>query len=99
MDFSLGAVLGHSGHTCALGLLRLWVVLQPSALVGDQQREGKMRSMKTVLLGFTLAVVLGGIAWSQGDQPGQQLSGFQLRTGTVLFVTPDGTVSRHSDVP
>ena len=58
-----------------------------------------MRSMRTVLLGFALAVVLGGIAWSQGDQPGQQLSNFQLRTGTVLFVTPSGTVSRHSDVP
>jgi hypothetical protein len=58
-----------------------------------------MRSMRTVLLGFALAVVLGGIAWSQGDQPGQQLSSFQLKTGTVLFVTPDGTVSRHSDVP
>ena len=58
-----------------------------------------MRSIRTVLLGFALAVALGGIAWSQGDQPGQQLSNFQLRTGTVLFVTPSGTVSRHSDVP
>ena len=58
-----------------------------------------MGSMRTALLGFALAVAIGGIAWAQGDQPGEQLSGFQLKTGTVLFVTPDGTVSRHSDVP
>ena len=58
-----------------------------------------MGSMRTALLGFALAVSLGGIAWSQGDQPGQQISGFQLKTGTVLCVTPDGRVTRRSDVP
>ena len=58
-----------------------------------------MGSMRTALLGFALAVVLGAIAWAQGDQPGQQLSGFQLKTGTVLCVTPDGAVTRRSDVP
>ncbi|MBV8588856.1 MAG: hypothetical protein JO212_02125 [Acetobacteraceae bacterium] len=57
-----------------------------------------MGSMRA-LLGFALAVALGAIAWAQGDQPGQQLSGFQLKTGTVLCVTPDGTVTRRSDVP
>ena len=58
-----------------------------------------MGSMRTALLGFALAVALGASAWAQGDQPGQQLSGFQLKTGTVLCVTPDGTVTRRSDVP
>ena len=58
-----------------------------------------MGYMRTALLGFVLAVAFGGIAWAQGDQPGQQLSPFQLRTGTVLCVTPDGTVTRRSDVP
>jgi hypothetical protein len=54
--------------------------------------------MRTALLGFTLAVLLGGIVWAQGDQPGQQLSSFQFNTGTVLVVTPDGRVARRSDV-
>jgi len=58
-----------------------------------------MSSIRTVLLGFALAVALGGIAWTQGDQGGQQLSSFQLMTGTVLVIKPDGTVTRRSDVP
>ena len=58
-----------------------------------------MGSMKTALLGLALAAALSGTARAQGDQPGQQLSGFQIRTGTVLCVTPDGTVTRRSDVP
>lgn len=33
-----------------------------------------MSSMRTVLLGFALAVVLGGVAWPQGEQVEQQLS-------------------------
>ncbi|MBV8096777.1 MAG: hypothetical protein JOY71_27500 [Acetobacteraceae bacterium] len=55
--------------------------------------------MKTVLLGFAVAVLLGGIVWAQGDQPGQQLSSFQLMTGTALVITPDGRVTRRADVP
>ena len=58
-----------------------------------------MSSIRTALFGFVLAVTLGVIAWAQGDQGGQQLSTFQLMTGTVLVVTPDGKVSRRSDVP
>ena len=58
-----------------------------------------MISMRTVLVGFALAAALGGAAQAQGDQPGQQVSNFQLMTGTVLVITPDGTVSRRSDVP
>ena len=53
---------------------------------------------RNVLLGFGTAVMVGGIVWAQGDQPGQQLSSFQLSTGTVLVVTPDGIVTRRSDV-
>jgi hypothetical protein len=56
-------------------------------------------SMRSIFLGFALAVVLGGIVWAQGDQPGQQLSSFQLMTGTALVITPDGRVTRRSDVP
>jgi hypothetical protein len=57
-----------------------------------------MGLMRTALLGFTAAVAIGGIVWAQGDQPGQQLSNFQINTGTVLVVTPDGKVTRRSDV-
>ena len=57
-----------------------------------------MSSMKTALLGFAMGVALGGIALSQGDQGGQQLSSFQLMNGWVLAVTPDGRVTRRSDV-
>ena len=62
-------------------------------------RQVKMSFTRTVLLGFALTVVLGDIARPQGDQGGQQLSGFQLMTGSVLVVTPDGRVTRHFDVP
>jgi len=58
-----------------------------------------MGSMRTALLGFAFVTAVSVIAWAQGDQPGQQLSNFQLRTGTVLCVTPDGNVTRRSDVP
>ena len=68
-------------------------------MLAGGQREGKVSSIRTVLLGFALAIALGGIAWTQGDQGGQQLSSFQLRTGTVLVIKPDGTVTRRSDVP
>jgi hypothetical protein len=57
-----------------------------------------MGVMRAALLGVTAAVAIGGIVWAQGDQPGQQLSSFQLNTGTVLVVTPDGKVTRRSDV-
>jgi hypothetical protein len=55
-------------------------------------------SKRTAFPGFALAVALGGIAWAQGDQGGQQLSSFQLMNGWVLVVTPDGRVTRRSDV-
>ena len=57
-----------------------------------------MGFMRIALPGFAAAVALGGLVWAQGDQPGQQLSSFQLSTGTVLVVTPDGMVTRRSDV-
>lgn len=57
-----------------------------------------MSSIKTALLGFASAAALGGIVWAQGDQGSQQLSSFQLMNGWVLAVTPDGKVTRRSDV-
>ena len=53
--------------------------------------------MRIALLGFALAVALGGIARAQGASADQQLSSFQLMNGTVLVVTPDGRVTRRSD--
>jgi hypothetical protein len=62
--------------------------------------SGKMSYMRTALLGFALAVALGGgVARAQGDQGDQQLSSFQLMSNWVLVVTPDGRVTRRSDVP
>lgn len=58
-----------------------------------------MSSIRSALLGFAFAVVLSGVALAQGDQGDKQLTSLQLRSNSVLVITPDGRVSRRSDVP
>jgi len=58
-----------------------------------------MSSIRTALLGFAFAVAFGNVALAQGDQGDKQLTGIQLMSNSVLVITPDGRVSRRSDVP